>query len=145
RRNGLDSCGFHVSQITLHPRFVNACAGKIPRRHSSGGMTCTRSGEFDAAVVGSGPNGLAAAVALARAGLRGSALAAQASVDGAARSLDRGPAPGISHVLCSAVQALAAGSPISQAFAPEARGVGLVVPEASYAQPLRHEPAALAW
>src|SRR5690625_3640746 len=108
-------------------------------------MTWTRSGEFDAVVVGSGPNGLAAAVTLARAGLSVTVLESQPSIGGGARTVDLGLAPGITHDLCSAVHALAAGSPFFEAFEPEARGVELVAPEASYAQPLDHEPAAIAW
>src|SRR5690625_6509058 len=108
-------------------------------------MTWTRSGEFDAVVVGSGPNGLAAAVTLARAGLSVTVLESQPSIGGGARTVDLGLAPGITHDLCSAVHALAAGSPFFEAFEPEARGVELVAPEASYGQPLDHEPAAIAW
>src|SRR5690625_5484292 len=108
-------------------------------------MTWARSGEFDAVVVGSGPNGLAAAVTLARAGLAVTVLESQPDIGGGARTVDLGLAPGITHDLCSAAHALAAGSPFFQAFEPEARGVELVAPEASYAQPLDHEPAAIAW
>src|SRR5699024_6015354 len=99
-------------------------------------MTWARSGEFDAVVVGSGPNGLAAAVTLARPGLALPALDSQPATGGGARTVDLGLPPGIPHDLCSAAHARAAGSPFSQAFEPEARGVELVAPEASYAQPL---------
>src|SRR5690625_1120475 len=108
-------------------------------------MTWARSGEFDAVVVGSGPNGLAAAAPLARAGLAVTVLASQPDIGGGARTVDLGLAPGITHHLCAAAHALAAGSPFVEPFEPGARAVELVGPEASYVQPLDPEPAAIAW
>jgi phytoene dehydrogenase-like protein len=108
-------------------------------------MTAHPSPEFDAVVVGTGPNGLAAAVTLARAGLRVQVLEAQDTIGGGARTLDLGLAPGIVHDICSAVQPLALASPFFDAFDVRARGVQLVAPEASYAQPLDDQPAAIAW
>lgn len=108
-------------------------------------MTPSATHEVDAVVVGSGPNGLAAAVTLARAGLRVQVLEAQDTVGGGARTLDLGLAPGIVHDICSAVQPLALASPFFRDFDVTARGVRLVSPEASYAQPLDDAPAAIAW
>lgn len=99
----------------------------------------------DAVVVGSGPNGLAAAVALARAGLAVTVLEAEETIGGGARTIDLGLAPGIRHDLCSAVHPMALASPFFRAFDLAARGVELLTPEASYAQPLDAEPAAIAW
>ncbi|MFC0673886.1 phytoene desaturase family protein [Brachybacterium hainanense] len=99
----------------------------------------------DAVVVGSGPNGLAAAVTLARAGLEVELLESQDSLGGGARTRGLGLAPGIVHDVCSAVHPMALASPFLQAFDLSARGVELLVPEASYAQPLEREPAAIAW
>ncbi|ATG51828.1 phytoene dehydrogenase [Brachybacterium vulturis] len=101
--------------------------------------------EVDVAVVGSGPNGLAAAVTLARAGLSVQVLDAEDTVGGGARTLDLGLAPGIVHDICSAVHPLALASPFFAAFDVEARGVRAIAPVASYAQPLDDEPAAIAW
>lgn len=101
--------------------------------------------DIDAVVVGSGPNGLAAAVTLARAGLRVQVLEAQETIGGGSRTLDLGLAPGITHDLCSAVHPMALASPFFRAFDLPGRGVELAVPEASYAQPLDEEPAAIAW
>ncbi|PWH05525.1 NAD(P)/FAD-dependent oxidoreductase [Brachybacterium endophyticum] len=99
----------------------------------------------DAVVVGSGPNGLAAAVVLARAGLSVQVHEAEHVPGGGARTIDLGLAPGIVHDICSAVHPLAIASPFLGAFDLPSRGVELVVPEASYAQPLTDEPAAIAW
>lgn len=101
--------------------------------------------EVDVVVVGSGPNGLAAAVTLARAGLDVQVLEAEDTIGGGARTLDLGLAPGIVHDICSAAHPLALASPFFSAFDVAARGVRSVAPEASYAQPLDDEPAAIAW
>lgn len=99
----------------------------------------------DAVVVGSGPNGLAAAVTLARAGLSVQVVEAQETIGGGARTLDLGLAPGITHDICSAVHPLAIASPFFVEFDLRARGLELTIPEVSYAQPLDGRPAALAF
>ena len=99
----------------------------------------------DVVVVGSGPNGLAAAVTLARAGLAVEVLEAQPTVGGGARTLDLGLADGIVHDVCSAVHPMAWASPFFRAFDLPARGVELLVPEASYAQPLPGGRAGIAY
>ena len=101
--------------------------------------------EVDAVVVGTGPNGLAAAVTLARAGLSVQVFEAQPTVGGGARTLDLGLAPGITHDVCSAVHPLAIASPFFVDFDLRARGMELTTPEISYAQPLDGKPAALAF
>jgi phytoene dehydrogenase-like protein len=99
----------------------------------------------DVTVVGSGPNGLAAAVICARAGLKVQVLEAQSTFGGGARSADDFEFPGVLHDVCSAVHPLALASPFFAEFDLPARGVTLAVPEISYANPLPDRPAAIAY
>ncbi|WP_277210930.1 phytoene desaturase family protein [Isoptericola croceus] len=100
---------------------------------------------LDAVVVGSGPNGLTAAVTLARAGLEVTVLEAQPTVGGGSRTLDLGLADGIVHDVCSAVHPMAWASPVLRAFDLPAHGVELLTPEVSYAQPLPGGRAGIAY
>ncbi|SKC41703.1 phytoene desaturase family protein [Krasilnikoviella flava] len=108
---------------------------------------------LDAVVVGSGPNGLAAAVTLARAGLSVTVLEANATPGGGARTLAPGDdgdllaglPEGVVHDVCSAGHPMAWASPFFRAFDLPAYGVELLTPEASYAQPLPDGPAGVAY
>lgn len=99
---------------------------------------------FDVVVVGTGPNGLAAAVLFAAAGLSVSVLEAQPSPGGGActESLDLGVP--LRHDLCSAVHPMAAASPFFQRFGLDRR-ITLRYPDISYAHPLDDGPAAVAY
>ena len=88
----------------------------------------------DAIVVGAGPNGLAAAVTLARAGLAVELFERNSTVGGGARTAET-TVPGFRHDLGSAVHPMALASPFFRAFGIERR-VAFVVPEVSYAHPL---------
>jgi phytoene dehydrogenase-like protein len=96
-------------------------------------------------VVGSGPNGLAAAVMCARAGLSVRVIEAQPTPGGGARTLADPEYPGVLHDVCSAVHPLGVVSPFFSEFDLAARGVDLVPPELSYANPLPGQRAAIAY
>ena len=91
--------------------------------------------EMDAVVVGAGPNGLSAAVKLARAGLAVSLLEAQAQIGGGVKSLPL-TIPGFTHDLCSAFHPLAAASPFLRSLPLEEHGLEWVQPQACVAHPL---------
>jgi phytoene dehydrogenase-like protein len=71
-----------------------------------------------ATIVGSGPNGLACAAALARAGVEVTVLEAEPTIGGGTRTEEL-TLPGLLHDVCSAVHPMAAGSPFLQEFAIE--------------------------
>ncbi len=100
---------------------------------------------MDVTVVGSGPNGLSAAVICARAGLKVQVSRGAAEFGGGARSAADFEFPGVLHDVCSAVHPLALASPFFAEFDLPARGVTLAVPEISYANPLPDRPAAIAY
>jgi phytoene dehydrogenase-like protein len=96
-------------------------------------------------VVGSGPNGLAAAVVCARAGLKVQVLEAQPTLGGGSRTLPDPEFADVRHDICSAIHPLALASPFFTEFDLRARGVELVVPEISYANPLPGRPSAIGY
>ncbi|MFB1043429.1 phytoene desaturase family protein [Streptomyces chrestomyceticus] len=97
----------------------------------------------DVAIVGTGPNGLAAGVVLARAGLRVELYEAAGSIGGGLRTASLFDTD-VVHDICSAVHPMAAASPFFRAFDLAGRGVELLHPEISYAHPLDGGRAALA-
>ena len=91
--------------------------------------------DADAIVVGSGPNGLAAAVTLAAAGLRVQVIEGADTPGGGCRTEEL-TLPGFWHDVCSAAHPLALASPFFRRFGPAARGVRFAHPEVVYAHPL---------
>ena len=89
----------------------------------------------DATVVGSGPNGLAAAVVLARAGRSVLLLEAAETVGGGMRSAPL-TLPGFIHDVCSAVHPLAVASPFFRSCPLAEYGLGFVQPPIPIAHPL---------
>jgi len=87
-----------------------------------------------ACVIGSGPNGLAAAIVLAQAGLEVEVFEAEAIPGGAARTLEL-TLPGFRHDFGSAVHPLAAGSPFFSALPLEKFGLQWIHPPAPLAHP----------
>lgn len=111
----------------------------------AGRSGATRGADVDVTVVGSGPNGLSAAVTCARAGLKVRVIEAQPTAGGGARTLADPEFPGVGHDICSAVHPLALASPFFSQFDLRARGVQLTVPDVSYANPLPGRPAAIGY
>jgi len=97
--------------------------------------------DYDAVVVGSGPNGLAAAITLARTGCSVLVCEANTTIGGGARSAEL-TLPGFLHDLCSAVHPLAAGSPFFKTLPLERFGLAWIQPEIPLAHPLNDGSAA---
>ena len=97
--------------------------------------------ECDAIVVGSGPNGLAAAITLARAGCSVLVVEANSTIGGGARSAEL-TLPGFLHDVCSAVHPLAAGSPFFKQLPLERFGLQWIQPEIPLAHPFDDGTAA---
>jgi phytoene dehydrogenase-like protein len=89
----------------------------------------------DAIVVGSGPNGLAAAITLAREGRSVAVVERADTVGGGTRSAEL-TEPGFVHDVCSAIHPLAAGSPFFSELPLSEHGLELVQPPAPLAHPL---------
>lgn len=87
----------------------------------------------DAIVIGSGPNGLAAAIRLAQAGKRVVVYEANATIGGGSRSAEL-TLPGFIHDTCSAIHPLGIGSPFFNTLPLEKYGLQWIQPSA----PLAH-------
>jgi len=94
-----------------------------------------RASGYDAVIVGSGPNGLAAAITLARAGRSVLVREEAETVGGGTRSAEL-TLPGFVHDVCSAVHPLALGSPFFRSLPLAEHGLQFVHPEAPLAHPL---------
>lgn len=88
-----------------------------------------------ATVIGTGPNGLAAAIELALAGLDVTVHEASSQIGGGARSSEL-TLPGFLHDICSAVHPLAAGSPCFERYPLSSYGLEWIHPDAPVAHPL---------
>ncbi len=88
----------------------------------------------DAIVVGAGPNGLAAAIALARAGLHVVVYEAQEAIGGGCSSASL-TLPGFVHDVCSAVHPMAAASPFFRSLPLHNHGLTWIEPPAMVAHP----------
>src|SRR5580698_1638605 len=98
--------------------------------------------DYDAVVVGSGPNGLAGAIALQQKGLSVLVLEAKPTIGGGLRSAEL-TLPGFTHDICSAVHPLAAGSPFLQTLPLAKHGLEFIYPPVAAAHPLDGGIAAL--
>lgn len=97
--------------------------------------------EFDAVIVGSGPNGLAAAITMQRAGLSVLLLEEKNTIGGGLRTKEL-TLPGFKHDVCSAIHPLAAGSPFFQQLPLHEFGLEYIYPNLAAAHPFDNGTAA---
>lgn len=98
--------------------------------------------QYDAIVVGSGPNGLAAAITLARARLSVLLLEGQADLGGGVRSAEL-TLPGFAHDVCSAIYPFGLASPFFRSLDLSQHGLTWIQPGLPLAHPLPHGHAAI--
>ena len=100
--------------------------------------------QYDAVVIGSGPNGLSAAIALAQAGASVAVLEATDEIGGGTRTAEL-TLEGFKHDVCSAVHTTGILSPFLRSLSLEDHGLRWIVPPASVAHPLDDQPAVMLW
>jgi phytoene dehydrogenase-like protein len=112
-------------------------------------MTCAGDGwrislqrEYDATVIGSGPNGLSAAITLARAGYSVVVIEAQDTLGGGTRSAEL-TLPRFVHDVCSTVFPMAIASPFFRSLPLAKHGLQWIHPPAPFAHPLDDGTAVL--
>ncbi len=98
--------------------------------------------DYDAVVVGAGPNGLAAAIVLARAGWSVIVYEANATIGGGARTMEL-TLPGFRHDICSAIHPLGVGSPFFRSLPLDQYGLEWIHPDTPLAHPLGDGTAVL--
>jgi phytoene dehydrogenase-like protein len=97
--------------------------------------------DYDVVIVGSGPNGLAAAVDLARSGRSVMVLEAASTPGGGTRTAEL-TLPGFRHDVCSAVHPLGIGSPFFRTLPLEQHGLCWIQPPLALAHPFDDGSAA---
>ena len=97
---------------------------------------------YDAVVVGSGPNGLAAAIVFAQTGRSVLVLEAQSTIGGGARSAEL-TLPGFTHDICSAVYPMAVSTGFLPSLPLEQHGLRWIEPPAAMAHPFDDGPPAI--
>jgi phytoene dehydrogenase-like protein len=97
--------------------------------------------DYDAVVVGSGPNGLSAAITLQRAGLSVLLLEAKSTIGGGMRTEELCLA-GFKHDVCSAIHPMAAASPFFQTLPLKDFGLEFIYPPLAAAHPFDDGSAA---
>ncbi len=98
--------------------------------------------DYDAVVVGSGANGLAAAILLQQNGLSVLLLEGKKTIGGGLRSGEL-TLPGFVHDICSAIHPLAVASPFFETLPLEAHGLEFIYPELAAAHPFDNGTAAI--
>lgn len=95
---------------------------------------------YDAVVIGAGPNGLAAAITLARQGCQVLVLEAKSTAGGGMRTAEL-TLPGFQHDICSAIHPLGIASPFMRGLHLEQHGLEWVYPPVAAAHPFDDGPA----
>ena len=95
-------------------------------------------------MIGSGPNGLAAAIAIAQAGRTVTVLEAADTIGGGCRSGEL-TLPGFIHDICSAVHPLAIASPFFRTLPLASHGLEWIEPPAMFAHPFEDGSAAVVY
>ncbi|HEY2722303.1 MAG TPA: NAD(P)/FAD-dependent oxidoreductase, partial [Chitinophagaceae bacterium] len=98
--------------------------------------------DYDAIVVGSGPNGLAAAITLQQAGISVLLIEAKETIGGGLRSAPL-TLPFFIHDVCSAVHSLAVNSPFLKTLPLEKHGLNFIYPPVAAAHPFDNGTAAV--
>ena len=98
--------------------------------------------DFDAVVIGSGPNGLSAAITLQQAGLSVLLVEGKDTIGGGLRTAEL-TLPGFLHDVCSAIHPMAAISPFLSSLPLAQHGLQLIYPEVAAAHPLDDGSAAV--
>lgn len=114
-----------------HSAAATASISSPPRLS---GSTFPPTDAWDAVIVGSGPNGLAAAIVLARSGWKVLVLEAKATLGGGMRTKEL-TLPGFRHDVCSAIHPLGVASPFFRDLPLAKFGLSWCFPEVSVAQP----------
>ncbi|AMR32214.1 FAD-dependent oxidoreductase [Mucilaginibacter sp. PAMC 26640] len=98
--------------------------------------------DYDAVIVGSGPNGLAAAILMQQNGLNVLLLEGKDTIGGGLRTAEL-TLPGFKHDICSAIHPLAAASPYFKTLPLQDYGLRYIYPEIDAAHPLDNGTAAI--
>lgn len=105
-------------------------------------MTDSPHGDYDAVVVGSGPNGLAAAIVLQLEGLSVLIIEGRDKIGGGMRTAEL-TLPGFHHDVCSAIHPMAASSPFFRTLPLDQHGLKYIYPPVSAAHPFDDGSAAV--
>ena len=124
---------------TTHPESSADANASFRRRI---GRHLTRRSEYDGVVIGAGPNGLAAAIVLARAGRSVLVLEAEEGIGGGTRSAAL-TLPGFTHDVCSAIHPMAVASPFLRTLPLHQHGLEWIHPPYPLAHPFDNGTAAI--
>lgn len=103
-------------------------------------MVSSKRTDYDGVVIGSGPNGLAAAIVMAQNGYSVKVFEAEPTIGGGTRTKGL-TLPGFRHDVCSAIHPMAMASPFLQALPLERHGLNWIHPTYPLAHPLEEQPA----